>query len=49
MAYEQYCAACTYMGEREDLGKYYCPKKGDWLYASDPKCRNFCEADSRSN
>jgi len=49
MAYEQYCAACTYMGERVDCGKYYCPRKGDWLYATTPKCSSFCEAYSRSN
>lgn len=49
MAYEQYCAACTYMGESVDCGKYYCPRKGDWLYATTPKCSSFCEAYGRSN
>lgn len=49
MAYEQYCAACTYMGENVDCGKYYCPRKGDWLYATTPKCSSFCEAYNRSN
>lgn len=49
MAYEDYCAACTYLGERADYnGKYYCSKKGD-VYASDPKCYSFVEAYSRSN
>jgi len=49
MAYEQYCAACTYMGECEDCGKYYCERKCDRLYATTPKCSSFCEAYSRSN
>ena len=48
MAYESYCAACTYMSERGS-GKYWCERKGEDRYASDPKCYNFCEAYSRSN
>lgn len=49
MAYEDFCAACTYLGERGDTyGKYYCSKKGD-RYATDPRCGSFCEAYSRSN
>lgn len=24
MAYESYCASCTYLGEKEDCGKYWC-------------------------
>ena len=44
MALESYCAACTYLGERVDCGKYYCDKKGEWHYASDPRCSSFCEA-----
>lgn len=49
MALESYCAACTYMGEREDCGKYWCERKGEDRYASDAKCSSFCEAYSRSN
>lgn len=50
MAYEDYCAACTYMGESADYnGKYYCSQKGECRYACDSKCYNFCEAYSRSN
>lgn len=49
MALEQYCAACTYLGESCNYdGKYYCELKGP-MYACDPKCTNFCEAYSRSN
>ena len=50
MALENYCAACTYLGEEADYeGKYYCESKGEDHYAFDPKCYNFCEAYSRSN
>ena len=50
MALENYCAACTYLGEKTDYtGKYYCEKKGDYYYATDPKCSRFCEAYSRRN
>lgn len=50
MAYEEFCAACTYLGESADsYGKYYCEPKGDRIYACIPKCYNFCEAYSRSN
>ena len=49
MAYESYCAACTYMNESEYYGKYYCTTKGEWRKASDPKCYNYCEAYGRSN
>ena len=49
MAYESYCAACTYMNENQNYGKYYCTRKGEWRKASDPKCYSFCEAYSRSN
>lgn len=48
MALEQYCAACTYLGERADCGKYYCERKGEWHYATDPRCYSFCEAYRRS-
>ena len=30
MAYEEHCAACTYMGENPNCGKYYCEKKGEY-------------------
>ena len=49
MAYESYCAACTYMNENQHYGKYFCTRKGEWRKASDPKCNSFCEAYSRSN
>ena len=49
MSYESYCAACTYMNENQNCGKYYCTMKGGWRKASDPKCYNFIEAYSRSN
>lgn len=49
MALESYCAACTYMNENQNYGKYYCTRKGEWRKASDPKCYSFCEAYSRSN
>lgn len=50
MAYEDYCAACTYMGESSDYsGRYYCDRKGEYRYACDARCYNFCEAYSRSN
>jgi len=49
MALESYCAACTYMSESEDCGKYYCSKQREDRYACDAKCRNFCEAYSRSD
>ena len=48
--YEDYCAACTYLGECGDYnGKYWCSNKGEDHYASDSKCYSFCEAYSRSN
>ena len=50
MAYEDFCAACTYMGESSDYtGKYYCSTKGEDRYACDARCYSFCEAYSRSN
>ena len=50
MALESYCAACTYLGERADYnGKYWCERKGENHYATDPKCYSFCEAYGRSN
>ena len=49
MALESYCAACTYLGENCDYsGKYWCERKGQSVYACDPKCYNFCEAYRRS-
>jgi len=50
MAYEDYCASCTYQGEREDYdGKYWCERKGRSVYACDAKCYDWIEAYSRSN
>lgn len=50
MAYEDFCAACTYLGENADYdGKYYCDRKGERVYACDPKCHRYIEAYSRSN
>lgn len=50
MAYESYCAACTYLNESGDYnGKYFCDKKCERVYANDSKCYSFCEAYSRSN
>ena len=50
MAYEDYCAACTHLGESADYnGKYWCSRKGEDHYACDPKCYSFCEAYGRSN
>lgn len=50
MALEEFCAACTYMGERcLSDGKYYCERKGAYLYATTPKCGSFCQAYSRSD
>lgn len=50
MAYEQYCAACTYLSESADYsGRYWCSTKGEDHYACDPKCYSFCEAYGRRN
>lgn len=50
MALESFCAACTYLDECSNYdGKYFCERKGEYLYACDAKCYNFCEAYSRSN
>lgn len=50
MAYEDYCAACTYLGESADYdGKYYCDRKGERVLACDPRCYRYVEAYSRSN
>ena len=49
MAYESYCAACTYMKEYGSGGKYWCERKGQDMPANTSKCNNFCEAYSRSN
>ena len=49
MALENYCASCTYLGEKADYnGKYWCEKKGQDMYACDPKCYSWCEAYGRS-
>ena len=48
--YEDFCAACTYLGETADsYGKYFCDKHGERIYAYNPKCHRFIEAYSRSN
>ena len=50
MAYESYCAACTYLREHGDYsGKYWCESKGEDHYATDSRCYSFCEAYSRSD
>ena len=49
MAYESYCAACTYMKENENCGKYWCEMKREYRLACDSRCYNFCEAYRRSN
>ena len=49
MAFESYCASCTYMNENQHYGKYYCTRKGEWRKASDPKCYSYCQAYSRSD
>ena len=50
MALENYCAACTYLGETCNYnGKFWCEKKGEERFACDPRCSSFCEAYSRSN
>lgn len=49
MAYEAYCAACTYLSETDNGGKYWDERKGEYRSACDPKCYNFCEAYSRSD
>ena len=49
MAYEQYCAACTYMKENGSGGKYWCERKGQDMPADTSRCYSFCEAYSRSN
>lgn len=48
MAYESYCAACTYMKEEQYYGKFWCEKNG-YRPATDVKCGSFCEAYGRSN
>ena len=50
MAYESYCASCTDLKEEVDsYGKYWCKRKGESIYACDPKCYNWCEAYRRSS
>ena len=50
MALESYCASCTYLGDECDCyGKFYCSRNGEYRYANDGKCYNYCEAYSRSN
>ena len=49
MAYESYCASCTWMNENQNSRRYYCTMQGSWRYANDPKCNSYCEAYSRSD
>lgn len=49
MAYEECCAACTYMGESVNCGKYFCGPKNERLYADNKRCGNFIEAYGRTN
>ena len=50
MSLESYCAACTYLGEEADYkGQYWCKRKGEDHYATDPKCYDWIEAYGRSN
>ena len=50
MAYEDYCAACTHLGENADYnGNYSCSKRGISINANAAKCDSFCEAYRRSN
>ena len=37
-----YCASCTYLGDRADCGKYWCDKKGKDVYATDSRCSSYC-------
>lgn len=49
MALESYCASCTHLGEKADsYGKYWCSRKGQDMYACEPKCYSWCEAYGRS-
>ena len=47
MAYESYCAACTYLNEEYSYRGYWCERKGEYHFANDAKCRDFCEAYKR--
>ena len=50
MAYESYCASCTYLSEEATYErKYFCEMKGKDVKACDSKCYNHCEAYSRSD
>lgn len=49
MAYESYCAACTYMKDEQYYGKFWCERKGEYRPANDSRCGSFCEANRRSN
>jgi hypothetical protein len=49
MAWEEYCAACTYMKEEQYYGKYWCERKGEYRPANDARCGSYCEAYRRSN
>lgn len=49
MAYESYCASCTWMNENQNSRRYWCNRQNSWRYANDPKCGSYCEAYSRSD
>lgn len=49
MAWEEYCAACTYMKENANYGKFWCEMKNTYKLANEIRCYNYCEARRRSN
>ena len=50
MAYEDYCASCTHLDEKSNLGKFWCPKKREYRLAtkSIEDCNSYCQAYGRS-
>lgn len=50
MAYESFCASCTYLSEEATYErKYFCEMEGKDVKACDSKCYNWIEAYSRSD
>ena len=49
MAWEEYCAACTYMKENNNCGKFFCEMKNTYRSAAERRCYNYIEARRRSN
>lgn len=47
------CSECTYLkidgGHDEKDGKFWCESKGEWVYANQAECWNYCTAYSRSS